>query len=123
MIIIRTTTEELVSESHQDRCRWLSGRHGAVEVAAARFAEELGFETEHGAGCAFGGKWRIGDDEDEDMGGETGTEMVVDQRNNEGGSPAVEEAKEDREDGIGCASADGWEDEWVGEGKSKDFWI
>ncbi|KAF7503117.1 hypothetical protein GJ744_004294 [Endocarpon pusillum] len=128
VIIVPPTTEELVSESHQDRCRWLLGRRGAVEVAAARFAEELGFETEHGQGCAFDGKRRIGDDEDEDMGGETGTEMVVDQGNGAGSSPAVEDAREDHEDGgvvVGSASAsaDGWEDEWVGEGKSKDFWI
>ncbi|ERF69233.1 hypothetical protein EPUS_01190 [Endocarpon pusillum Z07020] len=130
VIIIPPTTEELVSESHQDRCRWLLGRRGPVEVAAARFAEELGLETEHAQGCAFDGKRRIRDDkhEDEDMGGETGTETVVDQRNGAGSSPAVEEAKEDHEDGVmvvgsASASADGWEDEWVGAGKSKDFWI
>lgn len=130
MIIVPTTTEEAVSESQRDRCRWLLGGRGAVGVAAARLAEELGLETEHGEGCAFGGEGRIGDDEDEDadadMGGETGTEMVVvDQRHSRGSSPAIEDAKEDDEDGVvvGSGSTDGWEDEWVGEGKSKDFWI
>jgi len=76
-------------------------RGGVMEMAAARFARDLGFGGVHAAGCGFGGGM------DEGERGEDGLDFDFDMESENG--------EGDVDDGDG--------DGWVGEGQGRDFWV
>ncbi len=118
VIIMPSAIRKLVSDRQPDHRSPLAAGRRDVALAARKFAEELGFETAHRDGCAFGGGW---------IGGERAVaEAGADLGHRGGCSPAAgqgEEDYDDDDDGVGCAFEADWADEWVGEGEGADFWI
>lgn len=147
LLILVPKTGELASDRYQTERRGPLGQQGGavVEMATARFAEDLGFRLQHGEGCSFavssngkkGGKEMgvqieagsdvvLHEQECAGMGGmgrkeETGGEVVHHGGGQDSAAAGEVEVDDEDEDEFGDSHA--WEDDWVGEGAGLEFWV